>query len=668
MRPTAPQMRRALLVGAVLVPLAVAGPPARGAASRPDRSSARTPDRGVDLSEPGAGPRPERDGRPAARLRLPDVLRIEPARVSLAVTPGGRWSFGPRGGAPWLRDVGLRVTARRPGAPGAPGAGAREGGGPVRAEPTGEAAPHDGTWTLLDTRRLPVLPETTAVGLRAREGAPGGARAPLPAPDDDGDGRIDEDRLDGRDNDGDGRVDEDFGAAGDAMLVTAFTDTTRTVEVYAEHCAWRMVQVERMVGVRLVVRNLGDAELEDVRVALEIPLADDATAAVEPLRVRTAPDATGLSGAPVPGDAAGDADGALAGRRVVVRRAGRGVAVLLVAREGAAAGAGSVPGTHVVSRGEDPAGGRDASPTASTATATEATATATTSDVPALAAAPRRLRVEVRVAGRLESGASAQALAAFVALDGRGRDERALDVAARTLAGTRAACMVPPPVWVRAVRLRTLWSARTPGDPASGLVLTLPARERRASGTDGRIVWIDGLDLSLARREVRPDGTVRLEFDAPVPESIARRARTTRRARLADGRWVDLALEPEISAAARSALAWLQQPGRLDEALLAGSPNPFRDATTITWQVPREITDDTGAALPVEGFVPVSVKVYDVTGRRVATLFEGDQAPGTYTSPWTARNTMGTSVATGVYYVRLRIGQRVTTRRLVQLK
>src|SRR5262245_43105820 len=41
-----------------------------------------------------------------------------------------------------------------------------------------------------------------------REGALGGARAPATNLDDDRDGKIDEDWLDGRDNDGDGRIDE----------------------------------------------------------------------------------------------------------------------------------------------------------------------------------------------------------------------------------------------------------------------------------------------------------------------------------------------------------------------------------------------------------------------------------------------------------------------------
>ena len=42
--------------------------------------------------------------------------------------------------------------------------------------------------------------------------------------DDDGDGRVDEDFLDGRDNDGDGRIDEDYDAQGQQMFACSMTD------------------------------------------------------------------------------------------------------------------------------------------------------------------------------------------------------------------------------------------------------------------------------------------------------------------------------------------------------------------------------------------------------------------------------------------------------------
>ena len=67
------------------------------------------------------------------------------------------------------------------------------------------------------------------------EGAPGGNRYPGAA-DDDGDGRVDEDWLNGRDDDGDGRIDEDFAAIGKLMYSCWFTDDQPVAQqVWPEH-------------------------------------------------------------------------------------------------------------------------------------------------------------------------------------------------------------------------------------------------------------------------------------------------------------------------------------------------------------------------------------------------------------------------------------------------
>jgi hypothetical protein len=69
-------------------------------------------------------------------------------------------------------------------------------------------------------------------------------------------------------------------------------------------------------------------------------------------------------------------------------------------------------------------------------------------------------------------------------------------------------------------------------------------------------------------------------------------------------------------------------------ALAQNYPNPFNPATTVTWTV---------AAAG-----KVSVKVYDLLGREVATLFDGIAVPGGQSAVWDASGLPG-----GVYYVRL---------------
>jgi hypothetical protein len=66
-------------------------------------------------------------------------------------------------------------------------------------------------------------------------------------------------------------------------------------------------------------------------------------------------------------------------------------------------------------------------------------------------------------------------------------------------------------------------------------------------------------------------------------------------------------------------------------------------------------------SLPVAG--PVSLKVYDITGRLTGTLFYGFQLPGTYSYTWDAREK-----ASGVYLLRLETSDQKATQKITILK
>src|SRR5688572_10086314 len=71
---------------------------------------------------------------------------------------------------------------------------------------------------------------------RASEGARGGNRMPSTTADDDRDGTIDEDWLNGRDDDGDAEVDEDFAAISKQMFSCQYTDNQPTAtQIYPQH-------------------------------------------------------------------------------------------------------------------------------------------------------------------------------------------------------------------------------------------------------------------------------------------------------------------------------------------------------------------------------------------------------------------------------------------------
>ncbi|MBK7188925.1 MAG: endonuclease [bacterium] len=83
-------------------------------------------------------------------------------------------------------------------------------------------------------------------------------------------------------------------------------------------------------------------------------------------------------------------------------------------------------------------------------------------------------------------------------------------------------------------------------------------------------------------------------------------------------------------------------------------PNPFNPSTVIRY----ELTS------PVE----VELQVYDLAGHLVDTIFAGPESAGRHEATWQGRDEAGRSVATGVYFYRLRAGSEVQTRRMVLSK
>ncbi|MFN3560808.1 MAG: T9SS type A sorting domain-containing protein, partial [Chloroherpetonaceae bacterium] len=78
-------------------------------------------------------------------------------------------------------------------------------------------------------------------------------------------------------------------------------------------------------------------------------------------------------------------------------------------------------------------------------------------------------------------------------------------------------------------------------------------------------------------------------------------------------------------------------------------PNPFNPTTTIRYQIPTAQT--------------VSLKVYDVLGKEVATLVNGRQEAGSYSVPFNASR-----LSSGMYFYRLQAGEYVETRKMMLVK
>ena len=91
-----------------------------------------------------------------------------------------------------------------------------------------------------------------------------------------------------------------------------------------------------------------------------------------------------------------------------------------------------------------------------------------------------------------------------------------------------------------------------------------------------------------------------------------------------------------------------------DFELEANYPNPFNASTAIRYSL-REDAD-------------VELVLFDVSGRRVATLVDGVQPAGRHTAYWDGRMNSGVEVASGIYIYRLRVGERQQARKLLLLR
>jgi len=572
---------------------------------------------------------------PAQYRERSEALRIGPGRASFTFSREGEWlGFGRIDGDPVITAGGFVVIATD------------RDGNPV---------------TVVDTR-TPGRVATTPPQFqgRAQEGVAGGQRATGPRPDDDGDGYIDEDRLDGVDNDGDGKVDEDFAAIGDAMVVTTYrthpgqpndgpVPLAAQVELHQESYAWTLSHISGVIVTRVSIRNLGDNELEGLRVGAAFRAAEGMS--VESHTIGREP---------------GPFEDIPVSRATVLRDDDTAVAVLFFSPRSRNNDAPSWI-TGVTREGDDlarvvrAASGLDVFQS-------DALETIDSADNPA----PREETVYgiSPDLGTIAPGEAVEAVFAMVLEDDPDRISRTTEDAYRTVIGDGTQRFIPPPL---SITRRVVWGTydlRAPDDPRAGVTVTLV--DPRAEGILAtQIDLLEGVDMRRAIRTELPDGNARIEISGEDSEAFGTDGRLVLRGRTRDGEWFDAVLQPAPTPGSGQLLPaeqYFGEPGKLDEALLSGSPNPFRDATTVHYEVPSQMTDEFGNMYGFAGQIDATVKVYNVTGRLVSTLVDNALSPGRYQTQWTARDETGSSVASGVYYVKLQLGKKYITKRLIQLK
>jgi hypothetical protein len=87
---------------------------------------------------------------------------------------------------------------------------------------------------------------------------------------------------------------------------------------------------------------------------------------------------------------------------------------------------------------------------------------------------------------------------------------------------------------------------------------------------------------------------------------------------------------------------------------LQAAPNPFNPTTTISFEAASAI--------------PSKVTVYSSRGTRIAGLLDGQVSPGVNSVVWNGRNDHGVLVGSGIYLVRLELGERSFMRKISLVK
>ncbi|MBK6767133.1 MAG: T9SS type A sorting domain-containing protein [bacterium] len=119
---------------------------------------------------------------------------------------------------------------------------------------------------------------------------------------------------------------------------------------------------------------------------------------------------------------------------------------------------------------------------------------------------------------------------------------------------------------------------------------------------------------------------------------------------LANGRAIRLSTAPPTIIA--SAPEPLELPTEI--SLMQNYPNPFNPETTIEFTLPNRSN--------------LTLEVFDVLGRNVATLAQGYFESGLHSVHWNGRNSAGISVPSGIYFCRLSALSSVQTRRMLLMR
>ncbi len=90
------------------------------------------------------------------------------------------------------------------------------------------------------------------------------------------------------------------------------------------------------------------------------------------------------------------------------------------------------------------------------------------------------------------------------------------------------------------------------------------------------------------------------------------------------------------------------------DQLLTNYPNPFREQTTIHYQLKES--------------QPVRIEIYNLKGQLVRVLVDESKAAGWHGSSWDAKDEAGDKVSSGIYYYKMKAGKYSSSGKMILLK
>jgi hypothetical protein len=182
---------------------------------------------------------------------------------------------------------------------------------------------------------------------------------------------------------------------------------------------------------------------------------------------------------------------------------------------------------------------------------------------------------------------------------------------------------------------------------ASGTLLTLQRRDMQIDESYGWTPYIDVME------KIYVDSITPYVFTEELPGGIYE----YRAQLVSDPSIVSHAIDVRIPLRARLGQSY---------------PNPFVRGRSAGLTIPYAmggIPIRRSESHDLSEYTDASLIIYDVTGARVRTLFEGVLLPpGEYDTSWSGLDDRGVLVASGVYYYRLSAGSNILTRKLVFLR